>query len=191
MKFAGCEFLSRNGQKYHMGVLSQSELPELQAMLEKSQDFSLLTDGQPVQPDAAQSVLSELPPGKTLDDKLVLGIRNDHANLAGVLDIMDGYPEPGVCWIGLLEIPPEYRGMHLGYSVLSELEKLVVRSGIFRLQLGVLQDNLPALAFWQKMGFIEIRRKTDYASGQKTHVVLVMEKVLPASRQPRQVIGVD
>ncbi len=149
-----------------------------QRFLEECQDFNLISDGEPVQPDAAEKLFTELPPDNSLANKYVLGLWHDQT-LCGVVDLLLGYPESGICWIGLMLFSPTYRGQGLGKSTLDYLSTVLISIGIDRLQLGVLQENDKGRRFWQKQGFKELRRKENYKCGQKTHTVIVMEKSLP------------
>lgn len=165
------------GEQFFISKLVSSQAETLQAMMETCQDFALLSDGLPVQPDAAREIFTEVPPGRSTSDKIVLGVWVD-AHLAGVVDLLRDYPDPRVWWIGLMEFAPVHRGKHLGSSVLTEVEVLARQQGATSLQLGVLEANQAGLSFWSRLGFTEIRRKTDYQSGLKTHTVIVMEKLL-------------
>ena len=164
-----------NGESFFISPLDASRMHTLQGLLETCQDFALLSDGLSVPPDAASKLIKDVPPGRSPAEKLVLGVWLDE-NLAGVVDILRDYPDPRVWWIGLMEFSPVHRGKRLGSSVLAEVEAHARAQGAIRLQLGVLAANQAGYSFWSRTGFAEIRRKTDYHCGIKTHTVIVMEK---------------
>lgn len=181
--FAPAPVLNIDNQKYMLAELKDQDIPTVQAMLEQSQDFSQLSDGHPVEPDAAQHLFLDLPPDTAPDDKDVYGIWRSDA-LVGIVEAIRGYPTPEVVWIGLMEFIPSFRGKHLGQGTLSALEAYYAAFGFQLLQLGVLEVNTAGVAFWQQMGFQEIRRKEGYLSGEKIHTVLVLEKRIDQGIHP-------
>ena len=89
-------------------------------------DFIHLATGRPPQLNAARDLLQELPPGKSSQDKFVLGFVRVHSALIGVLDTVRGYPDPGTWYIGLLMFIPQERGKGLGHQVQAALEQWVL-----------------------------------------------------------------
>ena len=87
-------------------LLDESHTSLLQDLHERCADFIHLATGRPPQLNAARDLLQELPPGKSLQDKFVLGFVRVHPGLIGVLDTVRDYPDPGTWYIGLLMIHP-------------------------------------------------------------------------------------
>lgn len=157
--------------------LHPQDASALQALLEACDDYADLVEGQPPDAEAALDVMSEVAPGKTLDDKRLLGLWGADT-LVGVLDVMCGYPEPDAWFIGLLMIAPEQRGQGLGAAVVRAFEAWAAGQGARAMGLGVVEPNTGALRFWQRMGYAEVRRTAPRSFGRKTHVVIVMRKAL-------------
>jgi ribosomal protein S18 acetylase RimI-like enzyme len=160
---------------YSIRELIPSDEPVLQGLLEDCQDYNLLSDGQPTQPQAARDLMTDTPPGRSVEDKLVFGIW-DQQFLVGVIDLLKDYPQVGNWWIGLLLLSPSNRQSKLGQATLDWIESLCQNHDIGLIQLGVFAENIAGLSFWQKVGFREVSRKEGYASGLKSHTVIVMEK---------------
>ena len=159
----------------HLGF---EDIDLLQALLEKSSDYSLLVTGLPPAASAAYSLLTDLPEGKTPSDKLVVGFFAEKQNLIGVLDIIRDYPSQGVWWLRLLILDPEYRGQGLGQRIYSAFEKWVTQCGGHRVCLGVIEQNQDAYRFWQKVGFEPLERKPAKHFGNAEHVVTTMARKL-------------
>lgn len=158
-------------------LLDQADTPALQNLLERCADFSLLVEGEPPTAHAAQDMLADLPPGKSLADKFLLGIFRED-NLAGVLDAVRGYPQAGVWWIGLLLFDPAQRGCGAGEQALNIFTTFAGEQGAQALMLGVVEENVRGLQFWQRMGFKLVEKRPPRLFGRKEQVVRVMRKEL-------------
>lgn len=117
--------------------------------------------------------LHQLPPGKTYEEKKVLGIYRDWEALSGVADVVENYPEDGVWTIGLLLIDPEERGHGLGKSVHHALMEWASGLGAETFQIGVLEENEKAFPFWSSLGYAKCK-EVSMQFKEKTHTVNVM-----------------
>jgi GNAT superfamily N-acetyltransferase len=158
-------------------LLDQADTPALQNLLERCADFSLLVEGEPPTAHAAQDMLADLPPGKSLEDKFLLGIFRENI-LLGVLDAVRGYPQEGVWWISLLLLDPAQRGRGAGEKALNTVAALAGEQGARALMLGVVEENVRGLQFWQRMGFKLVEIRPPSLFGRKQQVVRVMSKEL-------------
>lgn len=133
--------------------LGTSDAPALQSLLERCRDFLELTDEAP-RPGAAEHLLSNLPDGKTHEDKFVLGLyasREDE--FFGVIDIVRHWPVKDEWIIGLLLLDPARRNQGLGASVHRALEQWVRGQGATGLRLVVQEQNPGGLRFWRRQGY--------------------------------------
>jgi GNAT superfamily N-acetyltransferase len=146
----------------------------LQALLERSSDYSQLVNGLPPDSSAAYSLLTEAPPGKTPDDKLVIGLSAEGQGLIGVLDVMRDYPTPGDWWVGLLLLDPAYRGQGLGQRVFRVFKQWARQHGARRISLGVVEQNQNAFRFWRTVGFEPVEKRPARQFGNAEHAVIVM-----------------
>ena len=159
---------------YPVRALSQADIPPLQAFYEACADYSLLVDGYLPRPGAAVSLLTERPPEKSVDDKLLVGIYLPPNTLVGVLDVVKDYPMVADWWIGLLLLAPQYRGKGLGHKIFQSFRKWVIQYGAKKILLGVVETNENAVRFWQSEGFIELERQPGKI-GDLSHIVITME----------------
>src|SRR5262249_12683756 len=145
-----------------LAALTPDDGPAVQALLERSADYAELVMGVPPRPAEAQSLYIDLPEGKGYADKFLLGIfsgRKGEQRLVGVLDAIRDYPEPGEWWIGLLLLEPEQRGHGLGERAFRALEHWAGARGASGIRLAVLEHNVRAKRFWQRLGFVELERR--------------------------------
>lgn len=153
------------------------DAPIIQSVLEKAPRYQENIQGTDLDSDAGLSVLKELPPNCTQDLKHVLIVeKNDQ--VIGVVDIVKGYPESEVAYIGLLLLIEKFQGKGMGSLVYDKVEKYI-RSlgGISRLRLSYVKNN-SVESFWKKMGFHVTGEKRPYESGSIKSLSILMEKIL-------------
>ncbi len=165
---------------YHIASLGEEDAATIQALLEKAGDYTLMVDGRPPSPDGYREILTDLPPGKTPDDKLAMGIYENGTALIGLLDAVRNYPEPGIWWIGQLLVDPTRRGQGLGEAIYHSFETWAAQCGAVGIGLGVVQVNARALRFWQRLGFTTLEEKREKI-GTLEHTVLCMRRNILSS----------
>ena len=123
-----------------------------------------------------QQVLSDLhitPPGIAHKDKYYIGFYQGN-ELIAVMDLIDGYPEKDIAFIGFFMVDTAKQGCGLGSRLIGELEAALRTEGFGRLRLAWVKDNPQAAHFWKKNGLTEIKRVGD-AGG---HTVVLAEKTI-------------
>jgi len=159
---------------YETALIQPENTSELQTLMEKCADYSLMVDGHPPDPSEAARLLVDCPPGKTVADKLVIGFSNQNKGLIGVLDTVRDYPTERDWWLGLLVLDPAYRNHGLGRQIVQAFESWVGQQGARRIFLGVVAENAKAYQFWLKLGFDVIERHQGRQFGDLTHEVVIM-----------------
>ena len=102
-----------------------------------------------------QSILEDmnaLPPGKSYDDKFYIGFFSGN-NLIAIMDLIHGFPQGDIAFIGLFMMDPQYQGKGTGSRIIQECIAYLRRQGFRSVQLGVDKGNPQSLAFWKKNGF--------------------------------------
>jgi RimJ/RimL family protein N-acetyltransferase len=146
-------------------ALGRNDLDALQGLLVRCSDFIELGTGGPPHPRDAADLLSATPPDRSLKDKLVLGLWfADTEELAGVLDIVRGYPDEDAWFLGLLLLAPEHRGQGKGERVYRRAEAWVREQGAATIHLGVLERNPAARRFWERLGYEYRDTRTQHGS---------------------------
>lgn len=169
-----------------------SDLPALQALLERCGDYSQLVEGQPAQPCAAEELLRDGPPGRGQADKFLVLVEGGSRSVAGVLEGMRGYPGSSDWWIGLLLLAPDTRGRGLGGGLVEAFCDYAARAGCRAMMLGVVEENTGALKFWDRLGFQIVRKTEPRAFGRKVQAVWVMRReLLPPAPPMTDVPGGD
>lgn len=150
------------------------EMQDIQRVLEEAPTYSLRISGAPPPANDAETLFSELPPGKPYSDKFVLGFYEE-GRMIGCADIIRSFPIKKKAMIGLLLLSESRQARGLGAQAYSEVEKLCLSWPEIEIaRIGVVQTNAAVLPFWQKAGFVDtgIRRPFVYGSIQSETIVL-------------------
>jgi ribosomal protein S18 acetylase RimI-like enzyme len=130
----------------------------LQALFDEDPEYFLGMNGREI---PVEEIRSAVPPGCTPDDKFLHVIGREN-RLAGMIDLIRGYPDPGTWHLGFLFIAKAFRGAHLGRTVLHALYGHVRAQGGKVLRLGVVEDNARARWLYATEGFVfEAIREVD------------------------------
>ena len=162
---------------YFIKILSPKEIYSVQDLWERCSDFSMLVEGRPPDKNAGHGVFFDLPPNKSIEDKLVFGAYNEESSLVAVMEIVKDYKEVGEWIIGLMMLDPKERGQGLGKKLHEFIKDYAGEHHADKLRLAVVEENQRAYGFWNKMGYKEIER-VNKMYGLKEHVVMVMNLII-------------
>lgn len=154
-------------------VLSINDQDAVLDLYHRTADYHTLVAGSI--PEDCKELFYDLPPGKDIKDKQVIGIYMAQ-DLIGIIDVVMGYPNHETGFIGLLIIDNVWRGKGIGQQALQYIEKIVRQAGGKWLQLGVVNINHDAMRFWCYLGFKEKALKGPFTYGSKEHYVHLLEK---------------
>ncbi len=158
--------------------LEPESMPDLQTLLEHSADYFFLIEGHPPGLNAAESLAQDRPPGWSLDNKFLIGIRDRDDQLVAVIDGMRDYPDAGIFWVGLLLVDPDHRGQGLGERIMNNFERWARDQGARQVRLGVAEINVKARRFWQCIGYKPVSKSGPAYLGQHELVIHRMKKDL-------------
>lgn len=124
---------------------------------QRCRDYVMMESGR--EPDAlwVTGFFNDIPPERTKDDILMLGIEQPDGALSGLLGMSPGYETLSEWYIALLVVEEAKRGAGIGARVLSEVISLAKASGAKTLRLSVFDRNPDARRFWEVNGFHEDR----------------------------------
>jgi GNAT superfamily N-acetyltransferase len=136
------------------GRLGPRDVLLVQDLLERCADFLALVDGAPLRPDEAARLLRDLPP--RYDERWMMGLaRGEGGPLAGLIDVVGGYPARDAWWVGLLLLTPDERCRGVGAGAYRAFEGWARTRGAREVGLVVQQQNPRARRFWDRLGFKE------------------------------------
>lgn len=106
-----------------------------------------------------KQVLNDLhitPLGIDLKDKYYIGFyRNE--TLVAVMDLIDGYPDPDIVFIGFFMMNMAFQGQGIGSSIIQEVSSYLRASGKAAVRLAIDKGNPQSTHFWKKNGFVVIK----------------------------------
>lgn len=108
--------------------------------------------GEEVTLDSLRDELTVLPKGKELCDKYFFGLY-DGGTLVAAIDLIDGYPEADVAYLGWLILVAERQGHGEGTRIVQELTDFLRKQGFRALRLACVVGNPQSTRFWEKNGF--------------------------------------
>ena len=145
------------------------------ALEERCGDFFGLLDGAPATAESLRRDMAELPPRCTPEQKHFAALWKDGAPWM-VLDLVEGWPRPKTIFVGLFVMDPALRRQGVGRAVMTAVLQAAKGAGFDRARLACLLDNPVGHAFWQAMGFRELRQ--DALLGERSAPVWIMERLL-------------
>lgn len=109
--------------------------------------------------EETKTIFTDLPPNTTFSQKFVLGFYNNQKLLA-FCDLILNYPNTQSAMIGLLMVDQNFQGQGIGKNIVKKILEVLKLKSIKFCEIGVIDNNIEGLAFWQKMGFDSYSQKT-------------------------------
>jgi len=131
--------------------LTDDDLDDLQALLERCADYYELHEGRPPTATEAQDEWDGVPDGTPRERKHIVGLLAP--DLAGIVEVLQGWPRPGTWNIGLLLLDPAARGRGAGSRIMRAVDAWAGRAGADTLRIAVIPANIGGMAFWRRQGF--------------------------------------
>lgn len=148
---------------------------DLLKVFENCRDYFELVEGEV--PKNTDDFFLSLPPNKTVNDKINLGIFKDK-NLIGAIDIIKNYPEEKEWIIGLMIIDINYRKSGFGEKAHELIKHLAKEKDAYKLRIGVAEQNILAKKFWEKLGYKIIKITEPMKIGNKESRIIVMNYII-------------
>ena len=130
--------------------------PQIQACLEGAPDYFARTEGRPPRRDEAAELVADADADpQRLVHALVPRVDGP---AVGVLDLHLDYPEPGTVHVGLLLFREACQGLGYGKETVAAIEAALMRAGYRALRCSVVDENVEAKQFWERLGFAVVGR---------------------------------
>lgn len=164
---------------YRAIKLVRSDIPVIQTFLENNPGYFLLAEGHPpTETQAAKEFESELPEEWPFTEQIAIGfIDASNALTAYAFVISDLFAED-VWHLGMFMVSTERHGQGVARQLYTALENWIKASGAKWVRLGVIDGNQRAERFWERNGYVEVRRLDNYVMDNATHTMRVMNKPL-------------
>ena len=158
-------------KRYEVRKLGDSDAESILDLYSGNAQFYRYCEAEPT----IEQVLNDLhiaPPNVSMSDKYYVGFYEDKT-LVAVMDLIDGYPNADIAYIGFFMMNPIYQGNQIGTAIISEVIDYLRSIGKKAVRLAIDKGNPQSTHFWKKNGF-EIVSEADVNGWTK----LVAEKQL-------------
>ena len=162
-----------NDESLSFRLLTADDVSAISLVMEDDAGFSRRINGRPFVSADLDDFFEAVPPSISLNQKYSVGIFAS-GRLVGLADVLDGYPQKGVAYIGLLQIKASEHGKGYARLLHHELRRMV--PGRERWRLSVVDTNEQAVPFWRALGYEltgETKEWQDADGG--VHRVILME----------------
>ncbi|MGX8692726.1 MAG: GNAT family N-acetyltransferase [Clostridia bacterium] len=132
--------------------LDDSDADAILKLCEGNPQFYRYCEARPTK-EQIRNDLHITPPGIEPADKYYLGFYQTGV-LVAVMDLIDGYPEPDMAFIGFFMMNKERQGRQLGSAIIRETSAFLKSIGKTAIQLGIDKENPQSSHFWLKNGFL-------------------------------------
>ena len=157
--------------RYAARRLSESNVDEILALCKGNPLFYQYCEAEM----SREQILKDLqitPPGVDISNKYYLGLY-DEGRLFAVLDLIDGYPEEGIVFIGFFIVDISVQGKGVGSRIIDSVAYYLTSIGKTSIRLGIDKGNPQSTSFWKKNGFV-VTKEIEREGG----IVLLAEKKL-------------
>ena len=163
--------ISKISGLYDIRRLDDSDAESILSFCQKNTQFYEYCKAEPTR----EQVLNDLhitPPDIDLSDKYYIGFYRNKTLIA-VMDLIDGYPEPEIAFIGFFMMNKDLQGQGIGTAIIQETASYLKITGKTAIRLAIDKGNPQSTHFWNKNGFIVIKEVD-----RNGWTVLVAEKKL-------------
>lgn len=166
--------------EYRCSGMGVDDIPRLQRFFEENPEYHLAVEGRKPPADAASEEFTSLPPPEFgYDRRWILDFSAPEGEMIGMANVVSNLLAPGVGHVGLFIVATRLHGTGAAIGMYRGLESWMHGNGARWLRLGVVRGNTRAERFWEKMGFVEVRRRLGVQMGGLTHDLRVMVKPMP------------
>jgi GNAT superfamily N-acetyltransferase len=165
---------------YRAFELGAEDIPRLQRFYDENPEYHQAVEGVHPGPDTAREEFHSLPPpGWPFTRKWVLAFEGEDGAMAGMAGLLSDLHAPTVWHVGLFIVATHLHGSGTAHRLHAALEAWTRVNGARWLRLGVVEGNTRAERFWEKTGYVEVRKRHDYPLGGRMATLRMMVK-LPA-----------
>ncbi|MBR5932190.1 MAG: GNAT family N-acetyltransferase [Lachnospiraceae bacterium] len=147
--------ISRLSRQYEVHRLGDPDADAILELCQSNQQYYQYSETEPTK----EQVLNDLhitPPGITPADKYYVGFYRGN-DLIAVMDLIDGYPEKDIGYIGFFMMNKALQGQGIGTSIVKEVAAYLKTTGKTSIRLAIDKENPQSTYFWKKNGFVAIK----------------------------------
>src|SRR5882672_9343719 len=159
--------------------MSVADIPALQRFYESNPEYHLIVGGQAPGPNEARDEFASLPPAEwPFEKRWMRAFVDGDDSMAGMASVISDLFAEGIWHIGLFVVATSLHGRGTAYVLYDQLESWMRENGARWLRLGVVEGNARAERFWEKSGYVDVRKRQGVKIGKLVCTLRVMAKPL-------------
>ena len=169
-------FTAGSFRAFEMGV---TDIPVLQRFYESNPEYHLIVGGQAPGPKEARDEFDSLPPAEwPFEKRWMLAFVDGNDSMVGMASVVSDLFAQGIWHIGLFVVATSLHGHGAAHELYGRLESWMRDNGARWLRLGVVEGNARAERFWEKSGYVDVRKRHGVEIGRRVCTLRVMAKPL-------------
>ena len=156
---------------YEVRSITEAEISDVYRLCRANRRYYRYAKTEPTKRNLTE-VISEMPEGTKPSQKHFVGFYDKEGDLVAILDLITDYHKEHEAFIGWFMVDASLQGQGIGSQIFADLRDALSSQGFNHLELGVIEANTEALAFWKKAGFAPTGR----VSEQERYNVIVMAR---------------
>jgi len=159
--------------------LSAAHIADLQRFFDLNPEYFLAVTGQGPSPtEGADEIHGTLPEGWSFTKKWSIGFTDETDSMIGMANVVSDLLAPRVWHIGLFIVATRLHSSGAARRLYERLEGWAHDLGAQWLRLGVVEGNSRAERFWERCGFVDVRKRNGVEMGERSNTIRVMAKPL-------------
>ena len=163
--------ISQLSAKYRVRKMSEEDIPLIYNLCISNPQYYEYC-GKQTDQDTIRNDLNVTPPDTSMEQKYYIGFFDDNI-LTAVIDLIIGYPEDDIAFIGFFMMNKSYQSKGKGSKLILEVISYLQTIGITAVRLGIDKGNPQSTHFWGKNGFIVLKEIV-----QEHGTILYTERIL-------------
>ena len=143
--------VTKLSRRYEIRPLTDPDVDIILNLCRQNTLFYKYTEARPTR-EEIRNDMEITPPGIDRSDKYYIGFF-DGQDLVAVMDLIDGYPEPDIAYIGFFMMNRQYQGKQIGSAIIGEAADYLRATGKTAIRLAIDKGNPQSFHFWKKNGF--------------------------------------
>lgn len=151
----------------------------LQRFYEANPEYHLAVGGEGPGPNEARDEFeSMLPAGWPYEKRWMLGFFDDDDSMVGMASVISNLFAEGIWHVGLFVVATALHGRGAAQTLYAQMESWMRGNGARWVRLGVVEGNSRAERFWERSGYLDVRKRHGVEMGKRMNTLRVMAKPL-------------
>ena len=159
--------------------MTEADVPRLQAFFQANPEYYVAVNGVPPTPtEAREEWETPIPKDIRYEKRWMIDVAGADGAMVAMANVASNMLADGVWHIGLFIVATHLHGAGAARGIHEALEGWVRGRGAQWIRLGVVAGNSRAERFWEKMGYVEVRRRLAVPMGARVNDLRVLVKPL-------------